>query len=499
MDERFSLYDIARILSEKTGIEQPGTEKFIDELISIINEGVRQDGVVKVRGLGVFKVLLLKERESVHVSTGERIVIPEHHKLAFIPEKELKILVNKPFSAFEAELISNPSPEGSLVTDVRYENTESANVQTPPNEPDVPNEETTYLPPSPADRESEFETPPPAEELQPEQIKPEDETVLIQNHPAEETPAEENTVLLPPPPREDAQPQENTTLITEHLHEAETATTLQEATKDDETSLVIPIRPEAPPPPPLVKDETVVAPPKDLPWPWDDDETPEPPTPPTPKKKKKPLWPLYVILIVLLLIFCGCIWYLVSDRTLSFFNHNPDMVVSGESFALPGDSIAIREGQEKAKSAIPSDSTSLSPDTTAVKPSTPASTTKTIPSSPAEKKSTGKPATSKPTAPTTSPAASNSKVIAKVKMTAGQRLTLLALEYYGNKMFWVYIYEYNKSKIGSNPNVIPVGMELSIPAKNVYGIDANNAASVEKARQLQAEIVSRLQQSYSYY
>jgi hypothetical protein len=73
-------------------------------------------------------------------------------------------------------------------------------------------------------------------------------------------------------------------------------------------------------------------------------------------------------------------------------------------------------------------------------------------------------------------------------MEQGGRLTLLALKYYGDKIFWVYIYDYNKAKIGANPDHIPVGKQILIPAKEVYGIDANSADSREKARLLQAEI-----------
>jgi nucleoid DNA-binding protein len=441
MDERFSLNDIARILSEKTGIELPGAGKFIDELISLINEGIRQDRLVKVRGLGVFKVLLVKERESIHVSTGERIVIPEHHKLAFIPEKEMKLLVNKPFSAFGAELISSrPLPEGG-----------------------GQDEETTYLSPSPVIKETKIETPPPVEAPHPEQPKAsaqQDDTVLLHIHAAEEDQTKDDTVLVPPPPP----------------GKAETADALPERTENEDTTLVTPIRTvaAAPPPPPLplvIKDDTVVIPKTEPPQEQEIQKT-------TPRKKKKPLWPLYVTLIVLLLILCGCIWFFLSDASLPFFSNNRSMAGSEVPFFMPGDTLPA-------------------PDTTVVNPPTTPDTTATpIPPPSPEKPRPSNPAPSKPTTP---PATSNSKVIAKVKMTAGQRLTLLALDYYGNKIFWVYIYEYNKSKIGSNPNVIPIGMELSIPAKSVYGIDANNAASVEKARQHQTEIMSGLQQSYSYY
>ena len=83
----------------------------------------------------------------------------------------------------------------------------------------------------------------------------------------------------------------------------------------------------------------------------------------------------------------------------------------------------------------------------------------------------------------------DNNVLAKVKVEAGQRLTLIAEKYYGHKIFWVYIYEYNKAKIGSNPNRILPGMELLIPAKALYDIDANSADSIEKATSLQRNLV----------
>ena len=90
-----------------------------------------------------------------------------------------------------------------------------------------------------------------------------------------------------------------------------------------------------------------------------------------------------------------------------------------------------------------------------------------------------------PATPQTATSSTTDNVLASVKVQAGQRLTLIAEEYYGNKVFWVYLYEYNKAKIGSNPDRIPIGMEIIVPAKEVYGIDANSASSVEIAMALQ--------------
>ena len=73
---------------------------------------------------------------------------------------------------------------------------------------------------------------------------------------------------------------------------------------------------------------------------------------------------------------------------------------------------------------------------------------------------------------------------------SGIFLTTLARKYFGHKAFWVYIYEENKDVI-KNPNQVPIGTRLTIPSASKYNIDANNRASVEKAKALSAKIQSR--------
>jgi hypothetical protein len=127
-------------------------------------------------------------------------------------------------------------------------------------------------------------------------------------------------------------------------------------------------------------------------------------------------------------------------------------------------------------------------------PSTPVSAAETVDATPVEKQEPVSSSTTIVSAPvklsqTTPPPATTDDVLAKVKIQPGQRLTLLALEYYGNKVFWVYIYEYNKARIGPNPNRILPGMELLIPAKTTYDIDANSNASIDKATEIQRQIL----------
>lgn len=76
-------------------------------------------------------------------------------------------------------------------------------------------------------------------------------------------------------------------------------------------------------------------------------------------------------------------------------------------------------------------------------------------------------------------------------LEAGARLTRVSQKYYGHKVFWVYLYQANKYVIG-NPNKVTAGTVIDIPNPRIYGIDANNAESVAKAKTLEAEILSKL-------
>lgn len=79
--------------------------------------------------------------------------------------------------------------------------------------------------------------------------------------------------------------------------------------------------------------------------------------------------------------------------------------------------------------------------------------------------------------------------IDSVKIMKGDRLTSIALKRYGNKLFWVYLYLYNKSVI-EDPNNVPIGTIIKIPAAGKYDIDANNPDSRKRAAALQTEILS---------
>ena len=81
--------------------------------------------------------------------------------------------------------------------------------------------------------------------------------------------------------------------------------------------------------------------------------------------------------------------------------------------------------------------------------------------------------------------------IAVEKITEGLTLAKLSLKHYGDKAFWVYIYLENKEKI-SNPDNIPIGISVSIPAKENYRIDAGNQQWIDEAKTLADEILGNV-------
>lgn len=104
---KVGLKDVAQALAKKKNIDVVDAEKYIDEFFSLIEDSLVLDKVVKVKGLGTFKLVDVRDRESVDVNTGDRVIIDGHSKISFQPEANLKDLVNKPFSQFETVILND--------------------------------------------------------------------------------------------------------------------------------------------------------------------------------------------------------------------------------------------------------------------------------------------------------------------------------------------------------------------------------------------------------
>ena len=139
--------ELADMLAQKAGISKREAQQFLTDFVETIQDGVNADKLVKIKGLGTFKVIDVDARESVNVNTGERVTIDSHQKLTFTPDTAMKELVNKPFSQFETVVLN----EG-VVFDDDFEVEEPAIVEpTPEPEPIVeptpePEPETIIVP-----------------------------------------------------------------------------------------------------------------------------------------------------------------------------------------------------------------------------------------------------------------------------------------------------------------------------------------------------------------
>lgn len=114
-----SLNGLADKLAEKSGLSQIEAELFIRKMFDVCHQGLAADKIVKMRWLGTFKVTSVKDRESVDVNTGERIIIEGRDKISFTPDNILKEIVNKPFAQFETVIVNDGVDFESI--DKKYE------------------------------------------------------------------------------------------------------------------------------------------------------------------------------------------------------------------------------------------------------------------------------------------------------------------------------------------------------------------------------------------
>ena len=104
--ERISIQEIAAVLTIKCGLTKKDAKRFATTMFEVVKEGLESERLVKIKGLGTFKVIDIEARESVNVNTGERVLIEGHGKVTFTPDATMKELVNKPFSQFETVVLN---------------------------------------------------------------------------------------------------------------------------------------------------------------------------------------------------------------------------------------------------------------------------------------------------------------------------------------------------------------------------------------------------------
>ena len=118
MDAKLNQSDLISLLAKGSNISVAKAELFTKNFFDLIIEGLEKDGIVKINGLGTFRITDVASRGSVNVNTGEKIEIKGHKKLTFTPADALKESVNQPFAMFEpVEVDDTYQPESTGETE----------------------------------------------------------------------------------------------------------------------------------------------------------------------------------------------------------------------------------------------------------------------------------------------------------------------------------------------------------------------------------------------
>ncbi len=208
---KVSITELASKLMEKHGLKRTEAELFIRQFVGVINDGLKNDKSVKVKGLGTFKVQAVSARKSVDVNTGEAIVIEGRDKISFTAEAVMRDLVNAPFAQFETVIVNDGVDFSEIDAKHEADNTEAeeptpAVEPTPAAEPEqavelapVVEPEPTVEPAPAAEPEQTVE-PTPVAEPEPAVVEPtpvaEPEPTVVEPTPVAEP---EPTVVEPTP------------------------------------------------------------------------------------------------------------------------------------------------------------------------------------------------------------------------------------------------------------------------------------------------------------
>lgn len=413
MNERLTIQDLTDLLATKHGMTKKDAEAFVKEFFLLIEEALKSENYVKIKGLGTFKLIDVDSRESVNVNTGERFQIKGHTKVSFTPDTNLRDTINKPFSHFETVVLN----DNTVLDDTPIDEAEGEEEDTIEEVQVQVNEEIVII-----DENSQNEVHSEDESIEDVVIEEdtEIEEPIVKDEPSQEI--EQTQEEIP------ASPVEELPKATEITAEQIIA---QEVLKANIKLDNIPgIQPEVI----EQKVENNIN---------------------VPKKEKNPV-PFLITVIVIVLLLCGGAILFIYYPDLFSPSSNKEMldmpVTQPEKQDIQfTDTVEKRDTLTKSLTETPIETAKVQPEVKKKIENATKSTT-------LEAKET-KPASS---------AYSDSETynITGTKAThtikEGESLTKVALKYYGTKALWPYIVKHNAGVI-KNPDNVPYGTTIKIP------------------------------------
>ena len=444
MNNRITFPELVEQVAQCANTSKRMSELFLKELFATISQSLINGESVKVKGIGSFKLTEVSPRKSVNVNTGEEINIPGHKKLSFAPDKDLAQAVNQPFSHFETVILEDG------VTDEQLAQIDAYEAETP----QAPDAELPTAPEAPA-ADTDTEVPPP---FVPADTLPEPEFVAIEEATEpEEAPAAEAEEA----PAIEAEAEEApATAIEAEAEEAPAAEAEADEAPAVEEEPEVPVAAE--------EMESMVS-----------DELSEDRLEQEKDKRR----------ITRRSLFEGFIVGVITTLIVTLFSYRLYLMKCPDQADKPTQEETLAQAPTADSVATPAETTPAKVDSAQLlaeqKAAEEAQKAEEAKKKEEEAKKKAEAEAEKQQAAPKGVNASQDTV------RIGTTLFKLSKKHYGSDKFWVYIYEENKAKY-PNPNSIPVGAVLRIPALSKYGATAGDPASFNAAKKKETEIYNSL-------
>ena len=452
MNNRITFPELVEQVAQCANTSKRMSELFLKELFATISQSLINGESVKVKGIGSFKLTEVSPRKSVNVNTGEEINIPGHKKLSFAPDKDLAQAVNQPFSHFETVILEDG------VTDEQLAQIDAYEAETP----QAPDAELPTAPEAPA-ADTDTEVPPP---FVPADTLPEPEFVAIE----EATEAEEATAIEAEPeeaPAIEAEAEEATAIEAEAEEAPAAEAEPEEAPAIEAEADEAPAVEEEPEVPVAAEEmESMVS-----------DELSEDRLEQEKDKRR----------ITRRSLFEGFIVGVITTLIVTLFSYRLYLMKYPDQADKPTQEETLAQAPTADSVATPAETTPAKVDSAQLLAEQKAAEEAQKAEEAKKKEEEAK----KKAEAEKQQAAPKGVNASQDTVRIGTTLFKLSKKHYGSDKFWVYIYEENKAKY-PNPNSIPVGAVLRIPALSKYGATAGDPASFNAAKKKETEIYNSL-------
>ena len=107
MSEVLTQSGLAQKITEKTGVSIETAKKFASLFFSIVKRQLKTESSFSVYNFGTFKKSYIEESWGFNPSNGEKLFIPSHYRIKFVPCPKVARRINKKYAVLKPRLASS--------------------------------------------------------------------------------------------------------------------------------------------------------------------------------------------------------------------------------------------------------------------------------------------------------------------------------------------------------------------------------------------------------